>query len=355
MKKYMSLHRALNKPTEVLFLPSGAIGDALMMLALCAEIKELNPQTRFTIVARRNAALIHDLALAYPFIQVVAIPKNAFGLWSLLWNSLKKPYKVLMPGAFGKGIFINTKNFFTLLKFRPGTHTYGLLNTEEEKRENPYQSPLAYDPYMLHFDNLRHLARLAGLAVKTDAAPLKLEVKTLSNFVPPYRPDKYIVFHPFGSSSWKSFPPRRSKELLQLLIERYPELSIVVTGGVENEAEAKEITQGLPRIMLATNLPILELAALIKSAVLYLGVDTGPTHLAAMLTKESVVLSHNTGVSWKQSYNPKGIILTNDTHCLCDGKKGAECKVIEDGKPYLRCLYDITNEVILEAVQKFLQ
>ena len=323
-----------------------------MMLALCAEIEACNSGARFTIVGRRNAGLIADLALAYPSIKIIPIQKNIFGLCTLLWNSFKKPYVVLMPAAFGKSSFLNTRNFFALLRFRPGLRTYGLLKNAQEP--DPYDASLIYDIHAQHFDNMRRLARLGGLAVKPDGSAIDFKIRDAVSYKPPFERGTYIVFHAFGSSSYKSFPPRRCRELLLKLIDRYPTLSFVMTGGSENKNQAEEISAGLPRIALALNLPVLELAALIKQSALYMGVDTGPTHVAGMLKKESIVLTHNMGPSWKPEYNPNAVMLTNDARCICDGDKGTDCLVSEDGLPYLRCLYDITDAQILEAVAHFI-
>lgn len=322
-----------------------------MMLALCVEIQKFQPEARFTIIARRNAGLIGDMAAQYPFIKVVAIHRKFAGLGAFVWHAFSKPYLVLMPAAFGKSAVFNTKYLFLLLRLRPGTHTFGLLKSTED---NPYQKSIAYDPGIQHFDNMRRLARLAGLTVAKEGELIDFSFKKLDSFVPPYPKGAYIVFHPFGSSSSKSFPPRRSKELLALLADTYPHYPVVITGGKENEAEAKEISAGIAHTTLALNLPILELAALMGNSALYIGVDTGPTHVASMLKVPSVILTHNMGPSWMPRYNPNAIILTNDTRCVCDGNKGGECVVYEDGKPYLRCLYDITDDQILQATEHFL-
>ena len=164
----------------------------------------------------------------------------------------------------------------------------------------------------------------------------------------------YIVIHPFGSSSWKSFPPRRVRELLTELAASEPELSFVITGGPENAEQAEAIVAGMPRTSVAAGLPIRHAAAILRDAVLYVGVDTGTTHLAALMQQNVIALEHNASPEWLPTYDPHAVILTNRDDCACQGRKNGECKVIEDGLPYHRCLYEISDASIQEAVERML-
>lgn len=322
-----------------------------MMICLCAEMEALDSKIRCTIIARRNAGLIRDLALAYPFIHVIEIHKNLNGVFSLLWHSFARPYVVLMPAVFGKGVLLNTKNLFTLLKLRPGTRTAGLLRDAEP---NPYGVALSYDHSLLHYDNMRNMARAGGVSVLPEGSAIeKLKIVPEAPALGLTK-DSYIVFHPFGSSSWKSFPPRRVHELLMELARRYPNMAFVVTGGPENQEEAERIIEGVPRAYTAAGLPIREAATLIAQARLYIGVDTGTTHLACLLQQQSILLEHNASPEWLPTYNPNAVILTNDTNCACKGRKNGDCRVDEEGKSYHRCLYDIADQTILEAVGRVL-
>jgi heptosyltransferase-1 len=346
----MSLQQKTNKlPKDILFIPSGSIGDALMMFALCDELLQFKPEYRITILVRRNASLLKDLSAAYPNIQVVTTGKSIRGAFRFFYTILRKPYVALMPVPFGASSIWNTNFFFKLLSLRPGSTTAGLLRKEGENLS--YDLSAVYDTKKLYIDNLRILANLAGLTVLPEGSPVHLRLNTR---MPKGIAGNYIVFHPFGSSSWKSWPPRRSKILLQLLTQKYPGYSLLISAAREDAKEAHEIADAVPNVQVLENLPILEVAGVIQNAALYIGVDTGITHIAGVLAQKRIVLSHNIGKTWRAIYNPNAVILTNDEHCVCTGEKGPECNVVEDGKSYTRCLYDITDEQILQAVDHFL-
>lgn len=319
-----------------------------MMLALSVEIEKYQPGTQATIIAHKNAELIAGLATAYPFIKIVAIQKNISGLAALVLNIFRSAYLVFLPVTLGKG------QILTLLSLRPGTKTFGLLKKEGDV--NPYTHGFVYDAKLLHYDNMRRLAREAGLLVETEGSSIRFSFNSSLPTDFPYAPKSYIVLHPFGSSSWKSWPPRRARELLLALGKKYPQYSFVVTGGKENTNQTLKIVEGVPRTISALGLPILEAIGIIAGSKLFIGVDTGTMHLASVMQHDVIALAHNAGPEWLPLYNPNAIIVTNLEHCTCDGVRNDTCKVFEDGLQYTHCIYDISDEMIFVAVaQKLLQ
>ncbi len=332
----------MSKPRHVLLLPFGSIGDAVMLFALCVEIHAHAPNTTFTVLAKRNAKLIADLAAQYSFINVVPVTFTPVGFCKLLWQLLRRPYRALMPNVFSKGSF--PAFIFSILRLRPGTGTYGLVNT----------ASLMYDSSMLHIDNLRRLGIIAGFEVGQVGAPITFAFKSHMPASFPFAAKEYIVVHPFGSSSMKSFPPRRTKEVLLQLATKYPQMNFVITGGSENAAAAHGIAESVPRSIVCAGLPILDAVGVIEHAAVFIGVDTGTMHLASVIGQNVVALEHNASPEWLPTYNPNASILTNKEHCTCDGVKNDTCVVVEDGVSYKRCLYEISDESILESVDTHL-
>lgn len=337
---------------NVLFIPSGSIGDALMMLVLCTEIHQYQSDATFTIIARRNAALMRDLARAYPYIEITPIAKSPLGLLRLIWEVFRKPYQVLMPAAFGKSWFLNTELLFRMLALRPGTRTYGLLKREGDA--NPYSVGFAYAPNALHIDNMRRLARAAGFTVEPEGSSItyRFDSRLPKNFT--LSPRTYLIFHPYGSSSWKSLPFDRCRSLVERLSEHYPTYSIVVTGGEEDKEDIARMIKDIPRTISVAGVPILEAIGVIEGARVYVGVDTGTLHLACALKKQVVALEHGAGPEWWPTYNPNVVMLTDKANCTCGGSKQEECLVHIDGKLYTKCMLGIREEDVLGAVDAFL-
>jgi ADP-heptose:LPS heptosyltransferase len=155
----------------------------------------------------------------------------------------------------------------------------------------------------------------------------------------------------FGTRPRLSFPPKRWRTLLTDISAAYPEYGLVLTGGAKDKMLIEEISEGLPHTRVLIGLPILEVAGIINGAAVYMGVDTGVTHVAAVLHKPSIVIGNNSNPIWWPSYNPHGTILVNSERCTCTGDKNDDCRVYEDGVGYHRCTYDISIEEVMRTLK----
>src|SRR5205814_3948203 len=83
-------------------------------------------------------------------------------------------------------------------------------------------------------------------------------------------------------------------ELGRRLLARHPQIWIIVFGGKESRAPARALAQtlGARVVCAAGGLSLRETAALLGELDLYIGVDTGPTHLAGALGIPVVALYH---------------------------------------------------------------
>ena len=100
---------------------------------------------------------------------------------------------------------------------------------------------------------------------------------------------KFILLFPFSSAKLTNKRWPHYNGLIKLIREKYSELEIVIAPGPSELEIAKEIDATI-----ITNnqkaLSIPELAGLIKKATFIIGNDTGPSHMAAHLGKEGLVL-----------------------------------------------------------------
>lgn len=104
----------------------------------------------------------------------------------------------------------------------------------------------------------------------------------------------YVVIQPTARWAFKNWPEQAFSQLINHLIQRGER--VVLTGGhstVESAAIA-QILAGCEHPQRVTNLAgrleLPELAAVIDSAKLFIGVDSAPMHMAAALQTPSVVL-----------------------------------------------------------------
>jgi heptosyltransferase-3 len=98
----------------------------------------------------------------------------------------------------------------------------------------------------------------------------------------------------FATKSYRDWPLGHFTELGQRLLARHPAARILVFGDSHSRRHAEALARALgPRVIPASGyLPLRATAAVMARLHLYVGVDTGPTHLAGALRVPMVALYH---------------------------------------------------------------
>lgn len=337
----------MERPSQLIWLPTGGhIGDAVMVSSLFAEMTRKMPHLEIKYLVRRNASFIAELVKAYPAITVTSIPSSPFGALKAVFPFLVHRSIVIAPPPWGARPFV-----LKVLSFLFMVRGDRVIAFADEGRWQPYSAVIAHDPSKRYIDNLRAAAVLAFLPTAPLGSPPLLELLSSLPSDFPFAARPYIVIHPFPHmATSKTMPLGRWKHLLQELRRLYPAYGIVVTGAEVDHVQAQELTASADRnIFLAIDRPLLEVAGLIEHSELYIGVDTGPTHIAGVLHAPSVVLAQQKDPMWLPTYNPNATLIFEKKNCLC-GIPGKTCGAWEEGKLYRRCVYDISDETILSAI-----
>jgi lipopolysaccharide heptosyltransferase III len=98
----------------------------------------------------------------------------------------------------------------------------------------------------------------------------------------------------FPTKAYRDWPMENFAELGARILDRYPHAHLLVLGGKESRAKARWLESRLPgRVTsVAGAFDLRGTAALMHYLDLYVGVDTGPTHLAGALGIPMVALYH---------------------------------------------------------------
>jgi heptosyltransferase III len=100
-----------------------------------------------------------------------------------------------------------------------------------------------------------------------------------------------IALHPGSGSERKNWPETKWSELLtQLLAET--KFNFLLIGGEAEGARLQRLFANLPRerFQIAQNLPLIDLAACLKTCAAFVGHDSGISHLAAALDLPGLIL-----------------------------------------------------------------
>ncbi len=101
-----------------------------------------------------------------------------------------------------------------------------------------------------------------------------------------------IAIHPGSGSERKNWRLERFVELTKRLLERPQTTRLLLIGGEADERRLEGLQRHLPsdRIELARNLPLADLARRVRDCALFLGHDSGISHLAAAVGTPAVLL-----------------------------------------------------------------
>ncbi len=344
----------MHKPHLYVTVLFGPIGDAIMTAALFDDILSLDSDARFLVLARNNASMMRDIMGGYPQVEIREIPAGltSFGVYASIFI---KRCNFLALGVAGK-YSARIKLFFTLLALRPGNRVIGFNDRDSGQQSKLWiHKVFFFDPTARTIDNFRKLLpplfgnRAEALFGKPPHVAFDLQKP--EGWA--HAPGTYITIHFFGSRVIRRLPVRRMVTLLTELRQHYPDYTLVLTGSRDDRDAAEELQRAVPDIVLFIDKPLLEVGYVIEHAALYVGVDTGITHLAGVLQQKSIILSHSADPMWMPLYNPNARVLLNSSRCTC--WTTGDCIVVEDGIAYRRCLVDISDALILESIRLAMQ
>ena len=125
--------------------------------------------------------------------------------------------------------------------------------------------------------------------------------------------NKYIAIHPFSRIKLKDWSVSKWKELCRYLIEK--NYDIVVLGSEKDfkSAELLTFSNKIHNLCGKTNLS--ETISVINSSKLFIGIDSGLIHIAAVLGKKSILLNGSTSLTHWKPLNKNCKIITKNFSC----------------------------------------
>lgn len=339
---------------NIVIFSNGAIGDFLMAILFLDNLRKTLPKARYTILVPRNAKILRQLALAYPFIFIVEINSCNFlhHIYFLIILSLRKI--IVIRSVSFSNLPLTLRILCKVLTIRMGSKNIGFSDKSILKGKT-------FDYSKLVYENIIDLFNSYGFTVQ-DMMP-KYKFIPIEDVISKYGLSyvDYVVIHPCASHVSRSMPVIRWVEIFEYILNSFPMITIVVTG---NKQDFIFITKIITRLSIKNNsivnlagmLSLNELTTIINMATKgYIGVDTGISHLAAVLRKRSVIIGNLSNPCWLPFYNENSIVLANNTNCTCNGKKGGNCFYVIDGQKYYKCMIDIPNTKIYKNISVMLE
>jgi len=101
-----------------------------------------------------------------------------------------------------------------------------------------------------------------------------------------------IAIHPGSGSSKKNWPVQCWLELSRWLLDRRPQPLLLLIGGEADGETLPALMAGLPpaSVRVAQDLKLPQLAAVLEASTLFLGHDSGVSHIAAAVNTRCILL-----------------------------------------------------------------
>ncbi len=141
-----------------------------------------------------------------------------------------------------------------------------------------------------------------------------------------------IAIHPGSGSETKNWPVPAFVELARSLLAEDPRRRLLLVGGEADERRLETLKSALPndRFELAMNLPLTALAMELRNCSLFIGHDSGISHLAASLGVRSLLLYGPTDPAIWAPSNPQVRVIRSPNLAMT-GIPVAEVKHAVDG------------------------
>lgn len=310
------------------------------------------PNTR--IITPRNESLFKELAVQYPVIVTECNSRTIHGLFNcfMLLPSMLRSNIVVIPLPL-ESVSFGTRMFAKALSSFPGSNLIGFENN---------------DGKTLYPDMIASLAAKLGFADDLNAHERpRLRFKKDQAILSKYGLIKgeYVILHPCGSNAARTLSADEMISIIRLIHEKSPSLKVVLTGSRKDRAYIEASISGASQINgvsrlsefivnLAGKLSMNELANVIEGSRLFIGVDTGITHVACMLNVKSLVISHAASLlQWLPYYDPNARIIYNVNDCQHDINEGLEHLKRCYGEES-RYLLHVPIEIVLKALSESL-
>jgi heptosyltransferase-3 len=271
------------QPTNILLIRGGALGDFILTMPVLAAIREKYPSARIELLANPAiASLATHLGLADNIRDLGSLPFTPLftenGTCSEPVAKWLSGFDLIVSYAHDpEGVFQANLRRHTDARLISGPH-------------RPSEQSTSHAAVQL-------LELLSCLIPSFDVGSWTLNVERSSS-------SSTIALHPGSGSREKNWPQAKWCDLLHHLVSTTDD-NILLLGGEAERDRLPDLAQLIPqnRRQLALDLPLTELADRLKQCRVFIGHDSGPTHLAAVLGLDCIVLW---GPSNEQVWRPLG-------------------------------------------------
>lgn len=278
------------KPPSFLIINVSRIGDTLLVTPAIRAVAKAFPGAAITFVGHpKRCEVVRHL----PFVSAVkGFTKNR--AW-LLGHWPTRPYDFAIVYGFD----------LQLVKYalRAATRVVAFRQKDAAINDRLYRA-VAYPPFQSMHSARIPLLLTQALDIESDGYHLAYQatdderawaLSFLQQQVPAgKRPLIGLQVASFPTKAYRDWPVGHFAVLCEKILNAYPQAHFFLLGGKEEAAKIRELEKRLGdhATVVAGKLSLRQTTALMQQLGLYVGVDTGPTHLAGAIGVPMVALYH---------------------------------------------------------------
>ncbi len=312
--------------TGTLVLHPGALGDILLALPLFRALKEKFHDRKLSVAGNTDAL---ELLKGYVIDEVYSA--NVFSPLFIAGDDDPRRFKFF-------------EGFEPIISFINDPDNTVCDNLANIASGSVVCSSWSRDLDIHSSEHFLHIARpvLGDVELKSNDGALLRDLD-LPRHPETHALDKYIVIHPGSGSVSKCWPPTHLHEVIES-IKRKSDMEVVLILGPADDSFSPP-----NNVKIFHNRPLIEVASILKHAAIYLGNDSGITHLAAALGTPTVALFGPTNPAiWAPRGDHVKILNKNYDCSPCRAFGPSSCSQ----SPEYACLENIAPEEVVEMIQE---
>ncbi len=343
----------LPRDSKLLFIRLRSLGDTVLTTPLYAALKTWRPDLQLDVLVESPN---HEVLLGNPNLrQILTLTQGenftgVFAVRSRILRTLRKEHYQACINLHG-GTTSAGLTWLSNSHYRIGLSSFRNRLAYNIRLNPPRKESGKYHTVEYFIDWLRQLGMPAGkipdLQIVVDPASREEIQRNLNNWGIG-RETKYCVIQPASKFATKQWPAERFRNIVGFIDKNYG-LRIILTGSRNETGILREVatSSSVPLIVL-DDISIRHLAALLEGASLFIGNDSGPTHMATALKVPLVVLFGSSDSKVWYPWNAAYELVQNPFDC--NPCPGYTCLAYDEP----RCILSITPEQVQSAISALL-